>query len=145
MVGILGQVLDIDGPGFHLLLVGRLERFRPGHLLAILRQLKDWACYHAEGLLHLKNSGLFSELRTLSQDLTEYLCNLRSFLLSDIEFCEQSSNLVETQEGLNWNPGIFGVDLGQELGQAEVGVAEVELHLSHKPSVGALPSLSYLG
>ena len=77
--------------------------------------------------------------------MTEYLCNLRSFLLSDIEFCEQSSNLVETQEGLNWNPGIFGVDLGQELGQAEVGVAEVELHLSHKTSVGALPSLSYLG
>ena len=77
--------------------------------------------------------------------MTEYLCILRSFLFSNIDFCEQSSNLVETQEGLNWNPGIFGVDLSQELGKAEVGVAEVELQLSHKPSVGALPSLSYLG
>ena len=45
---------------------------------------------------------------------------------------------------MDGDPGVVGIDLGQELRQAEIGVAKVKFHLTHKASVGTLSSLPHL-
>ena len=73
-----------------------------------------------------------------------YLRHLQVFLLSHPQFSQQSGHLVETEEGVDGDPGVVGIDLGQELRQAEIGVAKVKFHLTHKASVGTLSSLPHL-
>ena len=118
VVGVLGQVLHIDGPRLHLLLLRLLEGLHPGHLVALLREGEVRAGHHPQRLPQLP---LLLPRR-----------------LAHAQLRQQGGDLVEGEEGGDGHPGVLRVDAGEELGHAQVSVTEVEFHLGHQPPVHAL-------